>query len=263
MAFKNDAFLWYNVGEWSDMGLAIPNYGDDVSTQNSTILNLTSNVGRNLQNIMVHPDSRLRTPPSINTLMRIHKLCTRIRSILVSRAVPASTPNMEPNHAVPSAEAFLVFPTPFFKVRNPWLKEYAQLVLLSLTEAFQHQENSKPIEISEAFAGLFGQYFDRIYRMMSIELLKVDPAKAIAPGFTLTDLDFKAYNPSAWFTSTEMIDTPARDDSIPTEDDLLVLTNGIPVTMLPVLGRYPGVALNSANPAPAAKPEAFFSAPGA
>ena len=90
----NDAFRWYNVGAWSNYGLAVPNFSNDTQSQNDTIRYLTDVVGRNLQAILWHPDARLRTPPSINTLTRIHKLCTRARSILASRAVPAATLNM-------------------------------------------------------------------------------------------------------------------------------------------------------------------------
>jgi hypothetical protein len=235
----NDAFLWYNVGEWGKYGLAVPNFGNDTRSQNDTIRYLTDVLGRNLQAVMWHPDARLRTPPSINTLTRIHKLCTRARSILAGRAVPSATLNMETAHALPAPEEFLVYPTPYFKVRNQWLKQYAGLILLSLTEAIQHQENAKPLEISEAFSGLVGQYVQRVYRLMATELFRVPLADASKPDFTLTDAQLAAYNPSAWFTSTELIDTVAPLETWPTEDDLEVLTSGIPISHLPVLGRWP------------------------
>lgn len=235
----NDAFLWYNVGDWGKYGLAVPNFGNDTRSQNDTIRYLADVLGRNLQAVMWHPDARLRTPPSINTLTRIHKLCTRARSILAGRAVPSATLNMETAHALPAPEEFLVYPTPYFKVRNQWLKQYAGLILLSLTESIQHQENAKPLEISEAFAGLVGQYVQRVYRLMATELFRVPLADASKPDFTLTDAHLAAYNPSAWFTSTELIDTVSPLEEWPTEDDLEVLTSGIPISHLPVLGRWP------------------------
>jgi len=241
---KNDAFLWYNVGEWADYGLAVPNFGNDKTSQNGTILYLVQVMGRNLQSIMWHPDSRLRTPPSINTVTRIHKLCTRARSILSARAVPPGTPNMESVHAIPAPEDFLVFPTPYFKVRNAWLKEYAGLILLSLTEAMQHQENAKPIEISETFAGLVGQYVQRVYKLMCVDLLRVPAEEAEKPDFTLTQEQLASYDPSQWFTSTEMIDTVPDLGSWPTEDDLKILTDGIPTSALPVLPRWPSYPPN-------------------
>lgn len=236
---KNDAFLWYNVGEWAEHGLAVPNYGNDLTSQNDTIRNLTEVVGRNLQAIMFHPDSRLRTPPSINTLTRLHKLCTRARSILAGRAVAPSTPNLEPAHALPSPEQFLVFPAPYFRVRNTWLKQYAGLALLCLTEAMQHQENARPIEISTTFAGHVGQYLHRIYRLMSTELFRVPLAEAEKLDFTLSDEQLKSYNPGQWFTQTEMIDTVPSLADWPTEDTLEVLTNGIAVGNLPNLPTWP------------------------
>jgi hypothetical protein len=173
---------------------------------------------------------------------------------------------METAHALPAAEQFLVYPTPYFKVRNQWLKQYAGLMLLSLTESMQHQENARPLEISEAFAGLIGQYVQRVYRLMATELFRVPLADAAKPDFTLSDTQLAAYNPSAWFTSTEMVDTVAPLDDWPTEDDLEVLTNGIPISHLPVLGRWPGSVAAASTPTgqPAAPPtESFAPAPTA
>ena len=265
MPTTTDAFLWYSVPPWSQYGLAVPNFSDDTKSQNDTIRYLTDVVGRNLQAILWHADARLRTPPSINTLTRIHKLCTRARSILAGRAVPASTPNMETAHALPAAEEFLVYPTPYFKVRNQWLKQYAGLMLLSLTEAMQHQENAKPLEVSVDFAGLIGQYVQRVYRLMATELFRVPLADASKPDFTLSEAQLAAYNPSAWFTSTEMIDTVPSLEDWPTEDDLEALTNGIPISHLPVLGRWPAGpgSTDGTTPATTAAPtESFAPAPG-
>ena len=245
---RNDAFLWYNIGKWAEFGLAVSNFGNDTSTQNSTIGHLVEVMGRNLQSIMWHPDSRLRVPPSYNTVVRIHKLCTRARSILAGRAVAPNKPLMESVHAIPAPEDFLVFPTPYFKVRNPWMKEYAGLILLSLTEAMQHQENARPLEISEQFAGLIGQYVHRVYKLLAVELLRVPEEEAEKPDFTLTDEQLSSYDPSKWFTSTEMIDTVPSLGDWPTEDDLKPLTDGIPTSSLPVLPRWPsgGVGVGEA-----------------
>ena len=97
----------------------------DAATKNHVLLDLSSGAATNFATAEYHigADARLRTPPSINTLTRIHKLCTRARSILASRAVPAATLNMETAHALPAPEEFLVYPTPYFKVRNQWLKQ--------------------------------------------------------------------------------------------------------------------------------------------
>ena len=69
--------------------------------------------------------------------------------------------------------------------------------------------------------------------------LRVPVADASKLDFTLSDEQLRSYNPAAWFTSTEMIDTVPPLDEQPTEDALEVLTSGIPVSQLPVLGRWP------------------------
>lgn len=240
----NDAFLWYNVGDWSNYGLAVPNVGNDTQTQNTTIKNLMETMGRNLQNIMWHNDARKSTPPTVNTIERLCKLCVRARDIISSRAVPSGTRNLEATHAVPAPEEFLLFPVPYFKVRNSWLKDYCGLTLLCLTEMAQHQENATPLEISTEFGKLVSGYIGRIYRRVGIELLKLPAAPFDAPDFTISDEQIASYNPGLYFTSTEMIDTVPDLVNWPTEDDLEPLTDGIPCSQLPLLGRYPSAAGN-------------------
>ena len=170
---------------------------------------------------------------------------------------------MEPAHALPAPEEFLVYPTPYFKVRNQWLKQYAGLILLSLTESMQHQENARPLEISQAFSGLIGQYVQRVYRLMATELFRIPLEDAAKPDFTLSEEQLRTYDPSAWFTSTEMIDTVPPHEDRPTEDDLAVLTNGIPISHLPVLGRWPSGPVASSSGTGAPTGESFAPAPSA
>ena len=236
----SDALLWYNVGDWADYGLAVPNFGDDGKTQNVQIQDLTAVIGRNMQAVMLHADARLRTPPSINTVARLHALCVRARTVLAGRAKPSNVPNMEVKHALPAPEDFLVFPVPYFKVRNPWLKRWCQLALLSLTEAYQHTENAKSLEISDTFRADIGQFFDRIYQNMAVELFSVGRDEAAAPGFTLGQEHFAAYAPEKLVTSTEMIDTVPNLSDWLTEDSARILTDGIPTSNLPELPNWPG-----------------------
>jgi hypothetical protein len=245
-SFKTDQALWYNVGVWGELGYAVPNFGDDAVTLNEGIHYLTSVVGRNLSAIMHHPDVDLRTPPSINTLLRLHKLIVRSRQILSGRDVAPGEPDMESVHTSPAAMVHLIYPVPYFKVRNHHLKHYCGLILNALAEMMQHTENRKPYEISTRFSGVVGQYLHRVYRLMATELFGIDPEKAKALDFTLTEADLKAYDPGKWFTSTEMIDTVAPLHLVPTEDDLLLLTDGIPAMQLVGLSAYPsGAAINA------------------
>jgi len=237
--FQTDQILWYNNGVWGKLGFAVPNFGDDPSTINSTIHYLVAVIGRNIQAIMLHTDAGMTRPPSINTLTRVHKLVLRARSILAGRSVKPATLNMEPQHATPVPEVFTIYPTPYFQVRNAFLKEWGGLALMALTEAMQHTENARGYEVSTDFAGLVGQYVHRIYKLMATELFGVPAADAAALDFTLTAEQLASYDPGQFFTSTEMIDVVATIQEIPTEDDLSVLTAGIPATELVNLQPYP------------------------
>lgn len=239
MPFGTDEPLWYNTGIWGELGYAVPNFGDNPSTLNTTVHYLTSVIGRNLQAIMMHPDVDLRRPPTINTLMRVHKLIIRSRSILSGRAVSPGKPDMESVHTSPAETVFIIHPCPYFRARNAFLKEWCGLALNALSEAYQHTDNRKAYEIGEPFAGIVGQYLHRIYKLMATELFGVPVEEASALDFTLTDAQLSAYDPSQFFTSTEMIDTLPPLYHVPTEDDLEVLTNGIPATLLVNLTRYP------------------------
>lgn len=236
---NTDAVLWYNVGDFGKAGYAVPNWSDDIGSLNPQILDWVYLVGRNLFNIMHHEDADLRIPPSINTIKRIHKLYVRAGNILAGRAVPPGENNMEVQHARPAGEVFRVFPVPFFLVRNQFMRRWSELILISLSEAMQHTENRKSMEISTNFAGQVGQYIKRVYINMAIELFGKPRAQASADGFILTDADFTAYNPAIFFTQTEMVDTVPRFDRVFTEDQLAILSEGISVTELPEMQPWP------------------------
>lgn len=239
-SITNDAILWYNTGKWSKLGLAVPNWSDDGFSKNRNVRYLCRIMGRNLQALMFTDDARLTTPPTIGTLISIHKLCIRARDILAARSVPSNEVGMTPKHANPSPEVHLVYPTPYFMVRNPWMKDWCELIITAMTEAMQHQENAKSLEISVDFAKVLSQYVKRVYRNMSIEMFRVGIADAKKDNFTLNEQHFQSYDPSTWFTDTEMIDTVPELFNNPTEDMLKPLSDGIPTTELDGLGGWPG-----------------------
>lgn len=237
---NTDAVLWYKVGVFGDAGYAVPNWSNDVGSLNPQILDWVDLVGRNLFHVMHHEDVDLRIPPSINTCKRVHKLYLRAANILAGRAVAPGSDNMEALHSRPAGEVFRVYPVPFFKVRNPFMRRWAGMVLVSLAEAMQHTENRKEMEISTAFAGQVGQYLRRVYVNMAVELFGKTRDEAMADGFMLTDADLAAYDPSKFFTSTEMVDTVPRLDRVFTEDRLELLSEGLPITELPAdIGPWP------------------------
>jgi hypothetical protein len=236
---NTDAVLWYNVDQFGQAGYGVPNPSNDVGSLNRNILELCNMVGQNLFAIMHHEDADLSTPPSINTIRRLHKLYIRFGQIIEARAVSPGENNMEPLHTSPAGEVFKVYPIPFFLVRNRFMREWAELSLMALSEAMQHQENRKPIEISTTFAAAIGKYFKRIYFTMATELFGKTRAEAQVLGFILTEEELGKYDPSKFFTSTEMVDTVPHLGMVFTEDRLRVLRAGIPVTSLPELQPWP------------------------
>lgn len=236
---NTDAALWYNVGEFGQAGYAVPNWSNDIGTLNPQIYDLVNIVGQNLFRMMHHEDVDMRIPPSINTLMRVHKLYVRFGQILSGRSVPYNQLNMETDHISPGGDVFLVYPIPYFKVRNIYMKRWAQLIMMSLAEAMQHTENRKQMEISVGFSGQVGQYLARVYQNMAVEMFGKKQEEVIVPGFLLTDADFTAYDPSKWFTSSELVDSVPRLDRVFTEDRLEVLREGLTVTSLPPLVPWP------------------------
>lgn len=264
--FRSDEILAYDPGGdsvWFSLGYACPNFGDDPTTLNASIAYLVASLGRNLSAVLHHTDANLRVPPSINTLMRVHKLITRGRQILSSRAVPENKLNFEAIHATPAKEDFIMFPAPLFKARNMWLREWGSLVMNAISEACQHTENAREYEISTSFAGLIGQYLQRVYVRMATELFQVPLIEAEKPDFTLTDAHFNSYNPSKFFTSTELIDTVPDIENLPTEDDLRTVTDGIPASVIVGLRPWPsGKLLGQAAPAaPASSSTGVFAPP--
>lgn len=229
---NTDAILWYDVGRFGELGYAVPNWSDDVGSLNPQILDIVELIGRNTFAIMHHEDVDLRIPPSINTLYRVHNLYVRSTQVLGGRSVPPNVLNFEMKHNSPAGEIFKVYPTPYFKVRNVFLKRWCGLMLAAMAEAMQHTENRKETEISTQFGGLIGSYITRVYQNMSIELFGKTREVATAPGFLLTDTDLGAYDPTSFFTSTELVDTVPSLGRVLTEDRLSLLNEGIPVTEL-------------------------------
>jgi hypothetical protein len=191
----------------------------------------------------------------------MHKLIVRARTILSSRQVPWNKPEMEAQHATPAPQDHLIFPVPFFRVRNGWLKEWCSLALAALSEAVQHTDNRKSFDIGIEFSGLIGQYFHRVYRLMATELFGVPLSEAEKPDFTLTDAILGSYDPTRFFTSTELIDTVPPLLDVPTEDDKVVLTDGIPASQLVGVMRWPATGAAVATGSTTAASTGSFAAP--
>lgn len=234
-----DSILWYNVGVYGEMGYAIPNPSNDIGSLNPNILDFTDLMGKSLFYIMHHEDVDLVTPPTYNTLLRIHQMVKRSRQLVASRTQAYNEPAFEVEHISPSGEIFRVWPVPFFKVRNKAMSRWARYVLYAIGELFQHTQNRRSLNTYPEVGARIGGYLNKIYFEMATEYFgkKVEDAKV--PGFLLTEEDFAAYNPAAFFTETEMVDTVPALDNVFTEDRKAHLAAGIPLHELPKLEPFP------------------------
>lgn len=244
---RTDSTLWYNVGECGPLGYAVPNWSDDVATNNVTIRELVDLMGSNLSLIMHGDDAALRYPPSMNTIWRIHQLYIRVGAILQARTKNENEMLFESIHATPALEVFRVYPVPYFKVRNPWIKRWGELALRCIGEMMQHTENRRSDEITSNFSKVVGSYMKRIYDNMAMELFNIPREETKKSTFLLTDAQLATYNPSAFVTSTERIDTVSPMRDILTEDTMSVIRAGILVTQLPNLTPYPADVLDGTS----------------
>ncbi|HEV3023806.1 MAG TPA: hypothetical protein VGX76_15130 [Pirellulales bacterium] len=254
MSFSGSPVLFYDVpvgGTWGKLGFGVPNWGIRKVTRNGTILDFVNVVGRELQAIMLTDDALSTRPPTINRIIDINKLIVAGRALLVSEAVKDNQPVMEGEKATNDVEAFLLYPTPIFRVRNRWMKRYAVLTMHALSEAIQSTENgTSPFEISNDFKDSVGQYFDRILQLVCTGLLRIDPSDPASgvpqnkygfpdwSKFVLIESQIMSYS-RKWFTSTERVDVCYPTGDIPSDFDLTTLTAGIPISEIPKLGPFP------------------------
>lgn len=234
-----DSILWYNVGIYGEIGYAVPNPSNDIGSLNPNILDFTDLIGKSLFHIMHHEDIDLVTPPTYNTLLRIHQLVKRARQLVASRTQDYGEAAFEVQHVSPAGEIFKVWPVPFFKVRNKALHRWARYTLYCITELFQHTQNRRTLVTYPEVGARIGGYLNKVYFEMATEYFGKSVDEVKVPGFLLTDEDFASYNPAAFFTETEMVDTVPALDNVFTEDRKEPLANGLPLHELPKLEPFP------------------------
>jgi hypothetical protein len=233
MIETTDSILWYNVERFGDAGFAVPNAGNDNTTLNETIHNFVGIIGKNLLNLNRSEDSDLPRPPRITTVLDVHRLYVRMRTLVAARAVPHNEAAHVSTHVSPAEHAFKVFPTPYFRTRNTFMKRWTGIGLQLISELMQHTENRQSTSISVDVGVLIGDYMNLIYFNMATELFNKTREEARDPAFLLTDADFTAYNPSAFWTDTERSEVVPDFDTVFTEDEIRVLAAGIDVSALP------------------------------
>ncbi len=251
--FGTDAVLLYDVDPWNRLGFGVPNFGvksetggdtiETIGTLNQPLHGLASQIGKLQLYIMTHADAARMQPPTRNTIERLGKLCNRVSAVLSARMVATNELIVEPVHQRPAPKIWTIHPVPYFDgpfVRNPWLKEYNDLVMTALTNFYQHSDNNQPLTITVKFAQEIYQYFRQIKIRMGTELLGIDRATLEADAFEFKAEHYENYFPNERVVNMEALDGPGPIFSGPTEVDLRPLYNGFPANMiLPKLRQYP------------------------
>lgn len=243
MAFGTDRVQLYDVAPWNALGFGAPNFGNNFGTLNMAIARLVDEVGKAQLFIMTSTDAMKWKPPSRNTIERMGKLITRVQSVLAGRSRAMNEIKLEPVHATPAPEIFTIHPCPYFSsevLRNPWLKEYNNYVMIGLANMMQHSDGNDALNITLEFAQQVWQWFREIKILMGTELLFLD-RKVVEPDtFVFTPEHYAAYDPMSKILNMEAADTPSNIWGLPTEDDLQPLYNGIKANViLPVLKQVP------------------------
>ncbi len=242
--FGTDAVMLYDVEPWNQLGFGVPTFGaDNVSTLNRPIHGLTDEIGKIQLYIMTHIDASRMQPPSRNTIERLGKLCNRCQTVLGGRAMDYNDLRIEPGHAQPARLIWDIHPVPYFAstiCRNKWLREYSDMLMIFLTNAYQHSDNGLALTVTANLARDLYQYVREIKVRMGTELLLLDRAMVSEDSFLFSDEHYDAYAPDTVITRLESIDRPTSILHLPTEDDLYPLLVGIPATLvLPLLKQYP------------------------
>ena len=240
-SLKNDAILHYHEGRLGELGYAVPNFGNDVATLNPRLYALAGLVGRGLFHMLHRRDIDLNTAPRIAFLKDMHDLYVNLTVRVDSWTVPDNVEEHEPVHATPSQMIWKVWPVPFFRMRNEWIKDWAGIFLQLISEIFQHTENAKDADISPRVATIVKRYASRAYHDMAGRcFLKTKDALAAQGGY-LTQEDFDAANFSH-VPDWERMDTVPDLGAAVTEDMIAPFRDGLYVTLLPAdLQPYTGL----------------------
>lgn len=242
--FGTDRVRLYDVDPWNRLGFGVPAFRPDtIGTLNAPIHGLADEVAKIQLYIMTHVDVMRTKPPSTNTIQRIGKMLNRVASVLGGRQMDYPDMRLEEGHVRPDQMIWNIHPVPYFPsafVRNRWLKEWNHLVMVALSNMYQHSENNLSLEITKEFAQDVYAYFARIKRLMGYEMLQIPVAELDKPDFMFKAEHYANYHPDEVTINIEALDYAGPLFSLPTEADMRQLLDGIPATLiLPRLKQYP------------------------
>lgn len=240
--FGTDEILWWNNGIWGEAGYAIPNPSGKHFTLNTVIGHAVAFLGVHLFNLLHRDDVKFTRPPTKQYLYDWYKMLDLGQKRLADRAVTPNDAHMEAQHATPAAQNFLVYPVPFFgeRIRNLAVKEWAETMLLLLSEMMQHSDNERPLEITNQLASMAHERIRRVKFLMATGFFGMSGAELrTVQDIKIPDEKWLNYDPSALFTNSELTEERQPLRWWPTENDLSPI-RGVPISVAIAYGqRWP------------------------
>src|SRR5262245_42703950 len=115
----NQVIRLYDCEKWGERGYACPYFPpSNTHTNNADVLELTSDVGHQLLNVMSQPDVMSTSPPKLRWLILVHRLVQRYRAVAAQEVVASNELDTRAAHTAPSQQPFLIYPVPYFYLRN-------------------------------------------------------------------------------------------------------------------------------------------------
>jgi hypothetical protein len=221
--YDTDEILWYDNGIWGRSGYAIPNPGGKTWTVNAVINNWVSGVGRALFELSHRDDVKFYGPPKKQFWFDLHKMIITGRKRLADQTrKPNDSSGLDPEHVNPNPRIYVCYPVPFFgeRVRQQDVRYYIEIMLMGLSEAMQHSANDHVAYVTEDFTGQIGKFLQEVLAQFSMKYFGKTRVEAYDPAFSLSDDDFKNYDPSKVLASFEMTEERPPIQWWPTENDL-------------------------------------------
>ncbi|MBR9800271.1 hypothetical protein GYB59_00595 [bacterium] len=259
--YETSEILWWDNGVWGKAGYAIPNDGGKPTTPNETIHFVHKFIGAEMFNLMHRDDVKFSRPFNAEWLFDLNKMLTLGIKRLSDYSVSWSDKRKgDAEHATNTPRAFTVYPIPFFgeRIRQQDALRWAGQVLLVLSEVMQHSDNDFDDDVTDLFVAMVQSKLRRIQQDMAMKYLGFTREQVEAADFVIPDTAFAkgSYDPSALFTSREMIEERMPEQWWPSTNDLTPIA-GVASTVANVFAkRWPiadgfygdGGASESTNP---------------
>ncbi len=220
-------------------------------TNNKDIKDLVDTFGFLLFEAMQLPDVWIASAPDIGFIKTVGKAIDRFRMIVSARMLPDGQAAPRGALIAPSQEPFMIFPIPYFNIRNAWARRWAWNGMMALAEAMRHQNNALLMGFDSTLGGLMSMYTELTYKQIAVEMLGLPapvallPGQAIPPVPTITEAQYAGYDKTK-FSVGQRIDGGASITSQLPIDAVMAIANGIPATQIYTqLQNPPGATANS------------------